>query len=643
MEEMTPKRVDTRGERVLLFFFLLSLPFSIRKVLLIISPEGKDVFNEYWDISLYASDISFFLLSLFILLEYKKYFLSISWWKELFHVEHIRRIFFIPLPFLFWVALSILWSDSQLLASYSFFRLLEGYILYLILIFLIVPRETIAENASVSFGQCSTWNILIKKGSSLFHVKQTQLVYQHVLKIVPRGTINRHLQLFLSYCSTWNIWKVIFVSFIISGFLQSVVAILQFLLQSSLGMTFLKESVLSPSGQGVSKIVIAHEVYIRSYGFFPHPNVLAGFLAITILFTISYPLVFRTFLFHVEQKDQKRDNVPRGTLQRLYRWWKKQCSTWNKWRKRKELFHVEQWLIAYRVIVFIQILAFILTFSKSAFFGLTLALAYFLFRMFHVEHTTMQNSGMNIVPRGTWDRVSSWWKRNCSTWNNRGVHSPLLGVLFHVEQYKKSYFLLFMISLFFIMSINWYYFLIQPLKERLFFEREFIAVITSVPLQGIGIGQGVYVMQDFFEGKLLDWQLQPIHNVFQIMVVETGFIGFIAFMYFIVSLWRFSRFFYVVPRGTLRNGAQNCSTWNNFSEPTRHSSQMFHVEQSTNKKNVPRGTNSMDIIRMALSAMIIVLGIISLFDHYLYDIQQGQLLFWCIAGLLVAASLREYN
>lgn len=68
----------------------------------------------------------------------------------------------------------------------------------------------------------------------------------------------------------------------LSGIFQSIVALFQFLVQRSLGLDFLGESVLGPDILGVAKFEFAGEKFIRAYGTFPHPNLLGYFLLISL-------------------------------------------------------------------------------------------------------------------------------------------------------------------------------------------------------------------------------------------------------------------------------------------------------------------------------------------------------------------------
>lgn len=63
-----------------------------------------------------------------------------------------------------------------------------------------------------------------------------------------------------------------------SAVFQSILGIFQFIKQSSLGLGILGEPFLNTETSGIAKIVVDGAKLLRSYGTFPHPNVLAAFL-----------------------------------------------------------------------------------------------------------------------------------------------------------------------------------------------------------------------------------------------------------------------------------------------------------------------------------------------------------------------------
>ncbi len=90
--------------------------------------------------------------------------------------------------------------------------------------------------------------------------------------------------IFFFYCSTRfreilsldQILRVV----VYSAFFQGLIAIGQYIFQSSLGLKILGESVLNPMMSGVATVVGGGESILRAYGTFTHPNVLALWLII---------------------------------------------------------------------------------------------------------------------------------------------------------------------------------------------------------------------------------------------------------------------------------------------------------------------------------------------------------------------------
>jgi len=65
--------------------------------------------------------------------------------------------------------------------------------------------------------------------------------------------------------------------------IQGGIALLQFLRGTSIGLTFLGESIFSAGMKGSNFVDLAGNLYMRGYGTFPHPNILAGWLLLTLL------------------------------------------------------------------------------------------------------------------------------------------------------------------------------------------------------------------------------------------------------------------------------------------------------------------------------------------------------------------------
>jgi hypothetical protein len=122
----------------------------------------------------------------------------------------------------------------------------------------------------------------------MFHVEQFGEYYEK-LKCstpapynVPRGT----------FVLGWNILNKFSIIIIIAGFIQSIIGIFQFIVQHSLGLFWLKESIISSQTAGVAKIIFNENTFIRAYGLFPHPNIFGGFLVFSIILTLLYLKIF---------------------------------------------------------------------------------------------------------------------------------------------------------------------------------------------------------------------------------------------------------------------------------------------------------------------------------------------------------------
>lgn len=79
---------------------------------------------------------------------------------------------------------------------------------------------------------------------------------------------------------------------VIAAVFQSVIAIFQFILQKSIGGSFyfIGERVFNVSTVGIATFFTKGQEILRPYGTFPHPNVLALFLSIALIFSIYFIL-----------------------------------------------------------------------------------------------------------------------------------------------------------------------------------------------------------------------------------------------------------------------------------------------------------------------------------------------------------------
>jgi len=69
----------------------------------------------------------------------------------------------------------------------------------------------------------------------------------------------------------------------VSSLLQAEIAILQFINQGSIGLRFFGEETISLLSRNIARIDVFGSTFIRSYGTFPHPNILGGFLVLGVV------------------------------------------------------------------------------------------------------------------------------------------------------------------------------------------------------------------------------------------------------------------------------------------------------------------------------------------------------------------------
>jgi O-antigen ligase len=138
--------------------------------------------------------------------------------------------------------------------------------------------------------------------------------------------------------------------------------------------------------------------------------------------------------------------------------------------------------------------------------------------------------------------------------------------------------------------------LLKSFNERLVYLIVSCETIINNPIIGVGIGNFVSEMQKYSPVFLTDWQYQPVHNVFLLIWSELGIVGLVLFILF---LWKIFDFNSIVSHETI----------------------------SKKKKRV--------VFRAIMFGFVIIM----LFDHYFWDIQQGQIMLWMVLGFLAGSSL----
>jgi len=284
---------------------------------------------------------------------------------------------------------------------------------------------------------------------------------------------------------------------------SSLIAIAQFLNQASLGgpFWFLGERTFNSGTPGIAQMVLDGHLILRPYATFSHPNVLGGFLAITLPLLIFLKPRFRFLPFIL------------GTI------------------------------------------ALFLTFSRSAWFVF----------------------GFSLLIYGIWfirknrRELSNYW---------------LIGLL-----------AVFISSIVFFPTIKNLQALTEIQPESIKYRQELnLAAVKMIKsanwrtLFGVGLGNFLVSLPEFYQEKGAVRFFQPTHNIYLLIAAEAGLGGLGLFLWFLFL--------------TLKRRSQYS---------------VFSIQYS-----------------IALGA-ILVLG---LFDHYFYTLQQGQLLFSLFLGLAWSFSWR---
>lgn len=129
--------------------------------------------------------------------------------------------------------------------------------------------------------------------ATLFHVKHIELGLYEALKwfemlvLLVYGWINFKDRRFI---------EVSLAVILFGGLIQAIVGILQFHVQHGLSLGFLGEYVSQLGTPGLATITTNANKLIRAYGTMPHPNVLGGFLYVSLI--TGYYFLSRETMFH---------------------------------------------------------------------------------------------------------------------------------------------------------------------------------------------------------------------------------------------------------------------------------------------------------------------------------------------------------
>jgi len=220
---------------------------------------------------------------------------------------------------------------------------------------------------------------------------------------------------------------------------SSLIAVTQFLKQASLGGVFwwLGERTFNAGTPGIAKAIVNGQLIMRPYATFPHPNVLAGFVLVSLI------------LIGVR------------------------CQALGV----RKIFH---WLA-----IALGIVAILISFSRSAWVvGLLIGL---------------------------------WLMRK----------KPLLFTVYcllstvGVVAWLAPHF-----------SAN------EAFSQRLQLIKTTWLMIQATPLIGVGLNNFIVRLPDFWQITGFTYWLQPVHNIYLLVAAETGLVGLVIFLWFLILTFR---------------------------------------------------------------------------------------------------------
>lgn len=412
------------------------------------------------------------------------------------------------------------------------------------------------------------------------------------------------------------------------GGVQSILAIFQFISQGNL-FTYpllrklLGESELAFGAPGVAKVVSHGEKLIRAYGTFPHPNILGGFLVLSL---------WASFFLYLQHKKLNKSRN-RGL------WWSFASPFF--------------WVSAF----FLQFLALTLSFSRSAWLGALLSVFLFIILKIVSRETIEDNGGvpenvsretiafpsfssscLNIIIRVILNLFQHLWK----TLQRSGFYSKkalfvsrsLKNVSRETigKQFKQNRELILAISLLGVIILGRFDLFFsrtfqdieginsitlnsasQSFSDRNFFQNVSRETISQYPLWGSGAGTSIFQYKEVLGEEVIKfepWQFQPVHNIYYLVAAELGLVGLFIYLWIIFEILKLN-LMKIVSRETI-------------------------ADKGNASENVSRETMGGEkALRMVLTVVLSAFLLIGFWDHYLYSFWPGQIMLGLVLGVLV--------
>ncbi|MBI5613309.1 O-antigen ligase family protein [Candidatus Gottesmanbacteria bacterium] len=275
---------------------------------------------------------------------------------------------------------------------------------------------------------------------------------------------------------------------------SSGIAIGQFLLQHSLGGIFwyLGERTFTVDTPGIARFPLCLPSFLgciellRSYATFPHPNVLAGYLAVGIPIALQY------------QKSKIKNQI-------------------YKFQNEK----IDAWLNGLqKIAIVLGLVALLVTFSRSAILMVVIFGLFSVVKVFYFDRFRHMNTEKISNLKNQRSKIQIKYQKVFGT-----IRNSLLGIctlLFVIP--------LCIVGLYVLRSVS-------PFDESVVVREELVAsalkLFQSAPLFGIGLGNFIVRLPDVLTAHAV-YFLQPVHNIYILLLTEVGVVGVAGFVVFVL-------------------------------------------------------------------------------------------------------------
>jgi len=275
-------------------------------------------------------------------------------------------------------------------------------------------------------------------------------------------------------------------SFIFSALVQAGLGVWQFLTQSTFACKWLGMAFHDPIESGTFVVETALRRWLRAYGSLPHPNMLAGFLAVGLLLSV--------------------------------------------WLYQKIGYSFKKLLLP--VIFSILTLGFLTTFSKSAMIAFILVMILLWIVLFLGRLWPSTGSGYKLFPERA-QRVEEFGEKKITFLKFTLIFLAIAVIFGAVFWEPVSTRLVGRDRL-----------EIKSTEQRLIYASQAWQLIKKRPFMGVGLGNYTLAVHNEIDPNIKSWGYQPVHNIYLLVLAELGIIGFIFFvsLFFCFSVLLFRQF-----------------------------------------------------------------------------------------------------